>query len=210
MNKLSEKNSIYLLLIEPFFAIFTSIIVTVTTYGTDSGILENNVVYHTINAILLTFIYINIAKINRELRITAILTYICLGIKILSVIILNYFPQILLYNPYIDNVFDLTISAMSIPMAYYFCKGFHLLVSQKTQNVSLAQKWSKLLKANVDLAVINLIFAIVNDVVVTNNLTENIAIASVIILVSFGVVVYGLYLLVLRIIYLLKTAKELS
>ena len=210
MKQISKKICIYLLLIEPFFAIFTSVIVTVSAYGTDPSFLKNSVIYQMINAVLVTFIYINVAKINKELKITSILTYFCLTIAVVSALVWNYFPQIILYNPYIVDILDFIASVLSIPLAYYFCKGFYVLVSENTKNVSLAEKWMKLLKSNIDLAVINLIFLIVNYFIGAYQLTENMAVTSIVLLVSFGVVVFGLYLTVLKIIYLLKTAKELS
>lgn len=197
MKLLSEKKKVYLLLLETFFSFITILIAIAFVNRAETDFLATNIPYQIIGFILIACIYFVIATINKELKYAAIL-------KILKTFInlsLVCFPQILLMNPALITTLKFIVSIIEIPFAYFFYKGFYTLVSQKTNNVVLANGWKKLLTFNIVLAVLNLISHV-------NNLLD-ISSISLVSIFALCVSIFSCYIGILKLIYILKTAKEL-
>ena len=112
------------------------------------------------------------------------------------------FPQIFIINPTVITILEFVIPILEIPFAYFFCKGFYNLVSQKTNNIVLANKWKKLLTANIILAVLNFISHFINLLDISS--------LPPVLFFALVVVIYSLYIEVLKVIYIIKTTKELD
>ena len=202
MKSLSEKKKVYLLLLEIFFSFVTVIIATAFINSADTDLLARNIPYQITGFVLIAFIYFVIATINKEFKLAATFKISKTVISFVVNMIVACFPQMLIINPTVIATLKFVIPILEIPFAYFFCKGFYNLVSQKTNNIVLANKWKKLLSANVVLAVFNFISHIINPLDISS--------LPLVLLFALGVVIYSLYIEVLKVIYIIKTTKELA
>lgn len=202
MKLLSEKKKIYFLLLEVFFSFITIIIAAAFVNRADTNFLTRNIPFQATGFILITVIYFIVATINKGLKLAAVVKILKTFINFTLNLTLVCFPQILLINPMLIAILEFIIPITEIPFAYFFCKGFYDLVSQKTDDIVLANKWKKLLTANVILALFNFIAHIINSL--------DTSCLPLVLLFALVVAIYSLYIEILKIIYIIKTTKELT
>ena len=206
MKFLSEKKRIYLLLVEVAFSIITVFIAAIFTNGSNADVLKSNVFYQIVSFLLSLFIYFNLSNINSELKIASYLRILKVTLNIIINLILPLLTPIIILSFSLSDVLEIIIVAFEIPFAFFFFKGFSILVSQKIKNISLANKWKKLMTASVVLSVLNLLVFINNLYGGSAFFSENLIVEFVL---SFGITIIGLSLEVLKIVYIFKTAKNL-
>ncbi|MBO5358403.1 MAG: hypothetical protein J6A78_03690 [Clostridia bacterium] len=202
MKLLSEKKKLYFLLLEVIFSFITIIIAAAFVNRADTNFLARNIPFQATGFILITVIYFIVATINKGLKLAAIFKIFKTLISLVVSIIIVYFPEMLIMNPTIITVLEFIIPILEIPFAYFFCKGFYNLVSQKTNNIVLANKWKKLLTANVILAMLNFISHIINLLDISS--------LPPVLLFAIVTAIYSLYIEILKVIYIIKTTKELA
>ena len=203
MKILPEKKCIYLLLFEISLSLFIAVVIAIFAYGSDTNILQKSIFYQTVTFFITLFIYYNVSKINNALKIAS---FLIVFKTIINIIINVIFPKFMIFYFSLSNGFKILYSLLGIPLAYFFYKGLEELVSKKTKNIVLANKWKKLLKLNLILSILNFIICIYDLYGNTEFFSENLIIYFLLSLVFGG---FAIYLGILEIIYLFKTAKEL-
>lgn len=202
MKLLSEKKKVYLFLLEIIFSFVTVVIAAAFINIAETDFLASNIAYQTIGFILISFIYFIATTINKEFKLASVFKISQTAINFFLKVALACFPQILIINPTLIKIFEFIIPILEIPFAYFFCKGFYELVSQKTKNIILANKWKKILTANVILAILNFISHIINFF--------EIASITPVLLFALVVAIYSICIGILKVIYILKTAQGLT
>lgn len=203
MKILPEKKCIYLLLFEISLSLFIAVVVTIFAYGTDNNILQKNIFYQTVTFFITLFIYYNVSKINNALKIAS---FLIIFKTIINIIINVILPKLMIFYFSLSNGFKIIYSLIGIPLAFFFYKGLEELVSKKTKNIILANKWKKLSKLNIILSILNFIICIYDLYGSNEFFSKNLKIYFLLSLALGG---FAIYLGILEIIYLLKTAKEL-
>lgn len=201
MKTLTEKKKVYLLLLETILSFATIVLVCFLVNKVKTDFLATNVPYQVVSFGLILFIYLVVATLNKQFKLASIFNILSCGINLCLNLGTKYFPQILFINPSIISILRCVCAIFGIAFAYFFCKGFYNLVSQKTDNIVLANKWKKLLPFNVIVAALNFITVIINILAIEN--------LEFLLLFSLVGTVLSIYVGVCKLIYTIKTAKEL-
>ena len=201
MKLLFEKKCIYLLLLEIILSLFTTII------GYDSNNLQKNIIYISVNFFIKVFIYYNVSKINNKLKIASFFILFNTIINIVITLILDMYNPIIIFNISLSDCLKIISSILGIPIAFFFYKGFEEFISEKTKSIILAYKFKKLIFPNIVACLLNLMLQIINLYGDPKIFPE---IIEVQLLLLLGFSAFAIYLEILKIINLFKTAKELN
>ena len=210
MKLLSEKRKIYLLLLEKIFPIITVVIAGVFINGKDTDVLENSFIFQTLNLLITSFIYFNVGTLNNDLRIASILKIFKAGVNVIVNLILPNLISFFIFKYIFIDILEFVGILSAIPFAFFFYKGLSDFVLQKSENTTLANKWKKLLVPNIVLSVLGLIIHIKDLYSGSIGLTENEGIAFIVLLISLLALSFTVYLMVIEIIYIFKTANEIK
>lgn len=206
MKFLSEKKCMYFLFFETLLAVLISFFVTIFTYGGDNNILQKNFFYQIVSFSITLFIYLNITKINRELKIASFLIISKAFIDIIINVIIPLSTPIIIFKFFLGDVLEFISLSLNIPFSFYFYNGCALLVSQKTKNILLIDKWKGLVTPSI---IIDLLGCILHIIKLYGNSLTYPQIPEITLALLFGLAAFAIYLEILRAIYLFKTAKAL-
>lgn len=206
MKFLSEKKCIYLLLIHTLLSVIVTIISLPLTYPDNANIIKENIPFQAISFLITLFIYLNISKINPELKIASFLIIIKAFISLCEITVLNMLPLTSFFSLPLSDILEFITLSLSIPIYFYLYNGWAILVSQKTKKIILTNKWKNLITPSITLGVISILLHINNlfgDPLIYPQIPE------IPFVLLFGLMAFTVYLEILKTIYLFKTAKAL-
>jgi hypothetical protein len=127
MRTLTVSKRIYLLLIEPIFTVVYLFIVAVFANKVQPDFFQKSILFQAIIFIIISFIYINAATINKKLCIASSVMILKMLIGIFNNLVLPNMTTIEFFKLPLSSVLEIVIAVLDVCLCAIFIKAFRIL-----------------------------------------------------------------------------------